>query len=145
MLHKIIMSRAVFKDMADEFPHHIQLMIAGKDNFLRDLDIGGAVLQNLFFLLLVVADEFLQDVHELILLQHILPKVSGDIVPRSNISRIACAAIVACAIGALVEGQEVRVRPVQFCSHPNLVKVAYEISQDAFIEAKNRLLGVAVV
>ena len=130
--------------MTHQFTHNIQLMITRENDLLGLLDIGRAVRHDFFFLGLFVADEFLKDIHQLVLLQHILPEV-GCYITAGRIRRIARSAVSARTVAALVEGQEVCHGTFKSRGHIYIVEVAGEVCQNALIKAKYRFLGIAVV
>ena len=130
--------------MTHQFPNNIQLMITREDDLLGFLDVGRAVRHDLFFFGLFVTDEFLKNIHQLILLQHILPEVRCNIA-AGRIRRIACTAVSACTVAALIEGQEVCHGSLKLCGHINIVEVAGKVSQDALVETEHRLLGITII
>ena len=88
-------------------------------------------------------DKLLQNIHHAVLLEDLLPKVSGGI--AVGIGGVALAAVVARAVGALVERQEEGILPGQFRGHPDLQLIHAEVAQDTLVELKADLPRVTVV
>ena len=143
VLNQIIMAGAMFAYMADELPNHIQLMETREDKrlFLGNLD--RLIVHNLFLVLDLQMDKPLENIHHAVLLEYLLPEIGGRIVIL--VRRIALAPVLACPVGALVEGQEIRILPRQFCSHPDFCMVYTEITKDSLVELEADFSWVTVI
>lgn len=121
------MPRSVLPDIGQQLAHHIQLMIARKNQRF-------AVLQ---------VHKLLDNVHHTVLLKDILPQIRCRVTVW--VCRIALAAVVSGSVGALVKGQEIGVLPGELCGHPHLGVIHAEIGQNALVELEAKLPRVAVI
>ena len=127
MLHQIIFAGAIGSDILDQLPHHVHLMVPGKDHRLfGDLPIAIPLLFHL------EVDELLENVQQAVLLQYVFPEVGGHIVPIRG-RRISRPSVPAGAVAALVEGEKVGLGPVQFGGHHRFVEVHSKEHQDAVV------------
>lgn len=125
MLDQIVVSSAVLFDMGNELAHHIELMIARKDQLVP-----------------LQADKLLQNIHHTVRREHSLPKVVGGIAVR--VGRVALAAVIACAVAATVERQEEGLVAGEFCGHPRFAQIHTEKCEHAPVETKGGFARVAV-
>ena len=112
--------------MGNELTHHIQLMIAGEDQPIP-----------------LQTDEFLDDVHHAVRLEHGFPEIIRGI--AVGVGRITLASILAGAVAALVEGKEEGLVTGELCRHPGFGQIHAEVGQDALVELEADLPRVAVV
>ena len=127
VLNQIVVAGAVSAHVGQELAHHVQLMVAREDQLFIFRGMN----------------ELLQNVHHAVLLEDLLPQVGGGIAVR--ISGVALAAVVARAVGALVEGQEEGVLSGQLRGHPDFQQINAEVAQNALVELETDLPWVAVV
>ena len=127
VLDQVIMPGSVLSDIGQQLPHHIQLMIARKNQRF-------AVLQ---------VHKLLGNVHHTVLLKDILPQIRRRVAVW--VCRIALAAVVSGSVGALVKGQEIGVLSGELCGHPHLGVIHAEIGQNALVELEAKLPRVAVI
>ena len=120
MLDEIVVSGTVFADMAHQFPNDIKLVVTREDDLLGFLYIGRAIRHNFLFLCLLIADELLKNIHQIILLQHVLPEVRSHIAV-CRIRMVARSAVSACAVATLVEGKKICHGAVKPRGHTNIV------------------------
>ena len=132
VLHQIIFAGAIGSDILDQLPHHIHLVIPGKDDGLLGDLLLGAVLLGDFLFLHLEADKLLENVQQAVLLQYVFPEVGGHIVPIRG-RRISRPSVPAGAVAALVEGEKVGLAPVQFGGHHRFVEVHSKEHQDAVV------------
>ena len=126
VLDKIVSSRSVGRHIFQQLPHHVQLVIAGKNQrFLFDQFLSVVRHPFLFFLDLQM-DKLLQNIHHAVLLKDLLPEVGRGVAVR--VWRIALAAVLPGPVGTLVEGQEVCILPGQLSGHPGLQMIHAEIA-----------------
>ena len=126
VLDKIVSSRSVGRHIFQQLPHHVQLVIAGKNQrFLFDQFLSAVRHPFLFFLDLQM-DKLLQNIHHAVLLKDLLPEVGRGVAVR--VWRIALAAVLPSPVGTLVEGQEVCILPGQLSGHPDLQMIHAEIA-----------------
>ena len=143
MLDQIVVPDTVRRHIGQQLPHHVQLMVAGKNQRLLSDSLHGAIWEPLFLLLHLQMDELLQDIHHAVSLKDLLPEVGRGVAVR--IWRIALAAVLSGPIGALVEGQEVCILPGQLGGHPDLGVIHAEIAQNALVELETELPWVTVI
>ena len=143
MLDQIVPPGTVRRHIGQQFPHHVQLMVAGEDQRLLSDGLHGAVWEPLFLLLHLQMDELLKDIHHAIPLKDLLPEIGRGVAVR--IWRIALAAVLSGPVGALVEGQEVCILPGKPGGHPDLGVIHAEIAQDALVELEAKLPWVTVI
>ena len=125
VLDKIVSSRSVGRHIFQQLPHHVQLVIAGKNQrFLFDQFLSTVRHPFLFFLDLQM-DKLLQNIHHAVLLKDLLPEVGRGVAVR--VWRIALAAVLPGPVGTLVEGQEVCILP-GLSGHPGLQMIHAEIA-----------------
>ena len=127
VLNQIVVPRAVCAHIGQKLAHHVQLMIAWEDQLF--------IFRGM--------DELLHNVHHAVLPEDILPEVGGRI--AVGIGGVTLAAVIARAVGALVEGQKDGIFPCKLCGHPDLQLIHAEIAQDALVELEADLPRVAVV
>ena len=127
MLDQVIVSGTIVAYMSDQLAHHIQLMIARKNQRF-------AVLQ---------VHKLLDNVHHTVLLKDILPQIRCRVTVW--VCRIALAAVVSGSVGALVKGQEIGVLSGELCGHPHLGVIHAEIGQNTLVELEAKLPRVAVI
>ena len=127
VLDQVIMPRSVLPDIGQQLAHHIQLMIARKNQRF-------AVLQ---------VHKLLDNVHHTVLLKDILPQIRCRVTVW--VCRIALAAVVSGSVGALVKGQEIGVLSGELCGHPHLGVIHAEIGQNTLVELEAKLPRVAVI
>ena len=144
VLDEVVLASPPAAHVGDELAHHVELVVAGEDDFalpdFLDLPVG---LPDVL-LLLRVADELLEDVEEAVPLQDVLPDIAGDVVGVPLHGGIALAAVAPRAVGALVERQEVRLLAVQLRGHGAVIQVHRHENLDAVAEAEAFLTRVAV-
>ena len=121
------MPRPVLPDIGQQLPHHIQLMIARKNQRFTILQVH----------------KLLDNVHHTVLLKDILPQIRRRVAVW--ICRIALAAVVSGSVGALVKGQEIGVLSGELCGHPHLGVIHAKIGQNTLIELEAKLPRVAVI
>ena len=144
VLDEIVMSRTVLTHMSHQFSDNIQLMVAGEDDFGFGLNSLGTIriLGFLFFLLDI--DKLLDDVQQLVLLPDFFPEVAGHVV-TIICRRIACTAVPACAVAALIKGEERRFITVDNSCHRSIIKINSKVGQNALVLTKARFLGITVI
>ena len=127
VLDQVIMSRPVLSDIGQQLAHHIQLMIARKNQRFTVLQVH----------------KLLYNVHHTVLLKDILPQIRRRVTVW--VCRIALAAVVSGSVGALVKGQEIGVLSGELCGHPHLGVIHAEVGQNALVELEAKLPRVAVI
>lgn len=143
MLNQIVPPGTVGRDVGQQLPHHVQLMVPGKDQRLLSDGLHGAVWELLFLLFHLQMEELLQDVHHAVLLKDLFPEVGRGVAVR--VRGIALAAVLPGPVGALVEGQEPGILPGQLGGHPDLGVIHAEKAQDALVELKAEFPWVTVI
>ena len=120
VLDQIIVSGAVLLCVGNQFAHHIQLMIAGENDLFGHTCPHFAVRENGPLGLLLIADELLENIQKLVLLENGLPQIRRHI-STIRVLWVACSAVHAGAVAALVEGEKDRFRSQQTGTHGNPV------------------------
>ncbi len=137
VLDQVVPPGTVRRHVGQQLPHHVQLMVAGKNQRLLSYSLHGAVWEPFFLLLHLQMDELLKDIHHAVPLKDLLPEIGRGVAVR--IWRIALAAVLSGPVGALVEGQKVCILPGQPGGHPDLGVIHAEIAQDALVELETEL------
>ena len=127
VLDQVIMPRSVLSDIGQQLAHHIQLMIARKNQRFAVFQIH----------------KLLDNVHHTVLLKDILPQIRCRVTVW--VCRIPLAAVVSGSVGALVKGQEIGVLSGELCGHPHLGVIHAEIGQNALVELEAKLPRVTVI
>ena len=110
-------------------------MVAGEDHGLRPDPVAPLVA----LLVDLQVNEAGEDVEQAVALQHLFPQIRRAAGPSRRIGRVA-----GCAVGALVEGQELRRLAGEPGGHEHGVGVRGEVGQRAALELEDRLARVAV-
>ena len=143
MLHEIVAPRTMRADIGDHLPHDIKLVEAREDDAALGDGRFLAIPYDLF-LLLLAAHEFLQDVEQAVLLQHVLPHIGRDVVAVLSL-RVARTAVLPCPVRALIVRQEKGAPPVELRRHGCLIEVDGEECKNTVIQLESRLARVAVI
>ena len=142
VLYQIIAPRAVFAHVGNQFADNIELMKAREDQRLFLCDLLLTVREQLFIFGDFKADELLHDVNHAVLSENALPQVRGRV--AFGVGRVALSAVSACAVRALIEGQEICVLARELCRHADVHMIDAEECKHAGIEAETYLPRVAV-
>ena len=129
VLDQVAPPDTVTPGVAQQFPHDVELMVAGEH-------LARRLLLAVLVPLLDDLSEVLQDLGQARLGQHVAPQVVG--LQPGSVGRIPGS-----IVPALVEGQEPRLLPLQMGAHPNLGIVHGEVD-DAAPELEQRLPRIAV-
>ena len=136
MLDEIVVADALAPGRVHQRAHRLQLVVAREDHrFL--LHLAALVVA---LLLDLEVDEPRQQVEEAVPLQDLLPQIGRTIRAPRRVRRVPGA-----AVAPLVEGQEVRRRPCQPCSHEHRFGVDREMHQCPTLELEDRLAWIAVL
>ena len=141
VLDQIVPARPLVARRCGQFPHRVELVIAGKDQGLgtpRRPVRSAAVLLARFD-----EHEVAEDVEHAVAVQHVFPEIAGP-VPR-GVARIPRPALDGPGPAAAVEGQEARRVPGQASTHVHLVGVRGEVHQRPRLEPEQRRARVAVL
>lgn len=126
VLDQIVVAGAVFIHVVHQHPHHVQLMKAGEDQPVA-----------------LETDELLDNVHHAGGVEDHAPEVVRGIAIR--VGRVALAAVLAGAVAAHVEGQEIRLISGQLGGHPGLRQIHAEEGENPLVELEADLLRVPVL
>lgn len=126
VLDQIVVAGTVLIHVRHQHPHHVQLVEAGEDQPIP-----------------LEADELLDNVHHAGGGEDHAPEVVRGIALR--VGRVALAAVLAGAVAAHVEGQEIGLLSGQPGGHPGLRQIHAEEGKNPLVELEAELPGVPVL
>ena len=139
MLNQVVLPCAVFLHIRKHLRYGIELMITREDHTFLNTFLTVLVKRFLVF----VKHVLLNDRHQRILLQDMLPQIGCGIAVR--VLRIACAANLSCAVGSLIERQKVCILAFQLRSHFHFIKINRKIDKKACIPVEAQFLWIAIL
>nr|WP_288612907.1 hypothetical protein [uncultured Victivallis sp.] len=134
MLDQIILSGADRLDVGDQLADHIELVIAGKDDFFDAGFFHGTVGLPGRLLFPQGVDEFLQNIQKAVFLQDVAPDIAGHVVPLNG--GISGAAVVSGTVGSLIEGQKESLFTFEPGGHGALIQIHRHEDEEPMVEFK---------
>ena len=138
------MARSILFNVGNQLAYHVQLVIPGEDDPPLDHLPHTAVRLADVLARDLEADELLQNIQQLVLLQNLFPQVRGHIVAVLG-GGVAGAAVLAGAVAALVKRQEISFFAVQLGGYGGVVQVDGKKRQHTAVQAEAIFARVAAV